>query len=1512
VQGTDTEKKRMAREEGETKQEYMRRMVAAGRASGKLVSNTYKSQTHPEVQEILRRQQERDIERQTKMAGLKGTQPLTSEQIHVPQFRTAGANPTARDVFESHVERKGELVPQAGASMEQAGLRGYDPIKDQLNTKINTILKKLETMPVRSAATTAAKEELKQARLDLKNRSTEVGTLGSVVPTKQPYLQPISGRPEVVQKNPKTGEEEVLKNVLKTRGGQWTPDDRQVIEKAVRSRYGKLMSGAMTNPTKAGMGSPKYHQPGAETPPVSFKEPIIASANYKRIQEEVDEAMAHVYGELQKRGINPGSKSAQERLYDTASNYAHEFFNEKSMEKGGVGKAVRTPEEKAAQDVLDSEHSTPAQKKVAEEVVRAGRVRRGAQLSVEGDAPKGEEGAEGSSLISKAPSAQAVEEGTGTESQAEEGEKEKSVYNIDAHEFAEQLEGTPLSKTPAGKKLLEHLDSLPQGTEVDKMELAEKFGLLKKQMSREEGGETPYQQQFRRNLFSQINEHRLHQVKIVPDYDAIVKEATIRGIDPKTYLGLWNQTTKKGYTSQHGDVDTATHEAFHAFMDSNHPYVQKMITEAKLTPEDLTTLSTNLHKLGYDDLAVALAFTRHDLRSYMTQEAIKNNEPIPVSMLQDNDNNFLLRNSIEELLAQATTHDQNEGGALRRSYSDSSEPIGRIMSKVLGDNFLDTFNKIYHGKGFNNKFQLKEAPGRSTWDPDTQLYSMSKEEGEMNRMDLSRLLHVEPSLDKARRTTGPIGQKIANAIQSFFPAKQQFFGRYAAEPLSKLQKLSQTDRNYVTQAMYREDVEGVSKRETLLNDNQKAAYDAIRAGLDLKQNDLIKSGRLVREIGLDGKIYSRRPELNPHYMPSIPRADVVEALVTKTGDYKKYQQMLLDHWLKEGASPKSAAQKLENFSKIGDVRFNNRERFAAMRLAEGMGLPAELRMKDGAKMLQRYFNRVATDKAWTEQVESNKEVMKGLDTANPEGVGHAFEHIIDQIKGEPYDKDDATIKGLNKVFTSALLGPLTNIHIGLSTLFNPMQYVKGTELATVYGKALSDLSSARQRAIKNGYLTHDFNSVHDIMDSGNTFNQRLNSLASVVGKVNGRDWTDTASKTMAQALGEQIVPLRLADAKAGDKYSQNLIKQLDPSWTAEKNYTAEEKSQLASTLGGFIHGAHDARTLPDWMNKESILKPFFSLMSWSVAQTNQWNKHVWLPATKGNLQPLLLSTLGAAIGGYAIQQLRQAVTDKRTSVPSIQEIADSSRGLKGNMPLLAYNFMQMASYTGFAGIGSTLAKDAFDLGYKNIPQGSTFPLDEAMTGISKTAVEGIGAWMQNPTAENFMQIMPRMMADLVKENYQTGRIAMNWAADKGVSGETEAYKYKVSQEEGNLRRFKMAEGMPYNEQIGMESNPYLNINQRQFKQTGNIGEAAQDVPGLIQQAMQRSQGNPDVLRQQLQSLKQNSYQTMPSPQSMPLQFAKYYQYLVATRGQEAAQAVMQDYMRQNAINKAKGSMIPAI
>jgi hypothetical protein len=331
------------------------------------------------------------------------------------------------------------------------------------------------------------------------------------------------------------------------------------------------------------------------------------------------------------------------------------------------------------------------------------------------------------------------------------------------------------------------------------------------------------------------------------------------------------------------------------------------------------------------------------------------------------------------------------------------------------------------------------------------------------------------------------------------------------------------------------------------------------------------------------------------------------------------------------------------------------------------------------------------------------------------------------------------------------------------------------------------------------------------------------------------------------------------------------------------------------------------------MNKETILKPFFSLMSWSTAQTNQWMKHVFEPATKGNIQPLLLSTLGAVLGGYAIQQLRQAVSDKKTNIPSLTEIAQSKRGLSGNIPLLAYNFMQMASYTGFAGLGSTAAKDIFDVIHKNAPQGAAFPADEALSSITKTATDALQAWSENPSWENFHMVGTKAVTDLMRENFQLARIASNWAADYGLGPESLQYQKKLSDKEQQLRRWRMVEGQPYEpEGVASGANVLRNLQMKQFKQTSNLQEAAGLRPELIALARQRAQGNPELFRQQLEALRQNSYQTMPSPERMPLQAHQYLQYIAKTQGPAAAQAMLMDYMRRNAINKAKESMIPSI
>lgn len=1986
------------------------------------VPSAYKSQKSPEMLAILEEQRKRDLARQ---------------QVQNPGVEMS---PARREQILNEVSELHNAVESAASKS----------IKAKLNSRIKLLESQLGTQPLsqeqielpefrQSGAHPAARD------LTARQLNEQVSPEKSEVPTRTPFTSPITSDAVVV--DPETGEKTLQKNVIKTTAGEIVPDENAIIEKAVRSRYGKLMGGNLGNPGT--LASERVKAAGRTPAPTQARIPANSLVAPKiMFGDEIADAIAYAKGEMAKRGLLPG-ETREQAIFNTAANLAHEHFNMVSQsEKGGVGKAAKTAEEKAADLIFSDPESTAAQKAKAEAIIKAGRERRGAVSKISTETQLGDEGDKRLGDILPAAKKPAPGEVANTETgvaeEATEGQEAakpqgESELTTTPLELIERIEGTPMKDTAKGKRVIAYLESLQENEPIDAFEVMEKFGLVKRQQTKEEAAlmHDMHSMSLGDKLVREMSEWRIHQPRISHSPEGMKKAGASSGAE-----GVYVGEEGKGYTSRMNDNDTATHEAVHSFFDDHRLVMDSLVKNSGVTSAELTQMANVLELRGYphhsrnlikladkatktgygknesipkeyltDEWSHAIGKATEEYLAQVTDSKIKNlahstginrimgdkfleafdnvfhgegagraksvkgkaeyyqteeegalpegkytsslasgrlledrarfaNNPnakfmskqsfiarmkknVPddemkalndagfdkwlaskhetinldeaqqwikdngtaidkhaygltnvseaqreydrlhhewfdhlhhdmfnrfteVSNIQPNAtknvdeflkklqerkswqgkskdlqqarkfleaynasrsdddlpkaksiytkisafpteqgmpgwttsklpenlqrvdlvlrgdkpifiknaghehfnntigwvtlqyktgpngekiamvgeaqsdpaqriqraakdidnyiivkteygyvitpkkgvedysnigsygafktkeraistlnrvfkgahtvvehpvlnhyNRLLVKAAIEQARKEGATHiaiadaetvmmSEHHDRRLETIHPDGRDSDGELIGKELentpasGDtiqNFTDRMSDKYGVNFYGDQHSIKdgyqyfvgskqdpatretneyflfkvravlkikqEGGMRTNYDtvlpniaenltgskgqrmslgehknaytdsqyvapklrnnlvfknPDgtlktdvtARVYPLDKvsarleqepfttygkyqtpEEGalpentfskEDKKFTLARALFTEAQLDKARRLSGANGKPVADAIQAFFPLREQYFGKYAAKPLEILDKMSMVDRKSVANVMYREDLDGKSYRDKLPEGVQRVAYDAIREALNLKQNDLIASGRTIRVMNSEGKIEKRNPILNPTYMPSIPRSEVVEALVEKTGDYKRYQKLLTDHWIKGGDSPAAAQAKLKAFSTIGDIKYNNRARFAAMRLAEGMGLPAELRITDPAKMLQRYFQRVALDKAWTEAVESNKEVMKALDLKNENNVYHPFEKIIDEVQGQPFDKEDNTIKGLNRVFTSAMLGPLTNVHIALSTLFNPMQFVKGTEIGPVYTSALTKLSQARQDTLRNGYKTGDYNTIKDITDADNTFVQKLSAISSLVGKVNGRQWTDSASRTMAQALANEIVPLRLASARRGDSYSQNLVKQLDPYWTADKKYTPDQISKLASTLGGLIHGAHDSRTLPGWMIKDSAIKPFFSLMSWSVAQTNQWSKHVWEPAMKGNLEPLLMSTLGAVIGGYAIQQLRQAITDKKTAIPSVTEIANSSRGLEGNIPLLAYNFMQMASFTGYAGIGTALGKDIFDLGYKNIPQGSTFPLDEAVTNLSKTAVHGVGAWIQNPTVKNFFDIMPQMMLDIVKDNYQTGRIALNWASEAGVAPQKEVHQFKTSKQTSNLRRWKMAEGVPYTEQMVGESNPYYNLQAARYKETQNIREAVPQIPALIARAREIAKGNPEVFRQQLQSIKQNSYQTMPSPESMPLSFARYYRYLIATQGQEAAQRVMQDYMRQNALNKAKSAMIPKI
>jgi hypothetical protein len=377
------------------------------------------------------------------------------------------------------------------------------------------------------------------------------------------------------------------------------------------------------------------------------------------------------------------------------------------------------------------------------------------------------------------------------------------------------------------------------------------------------------------------------------------------------------------------------------------------------------------------------------------------------------------------------------------------------------------------------------------------------------------------------------------------------------------------------------------------------------------------------------------------------------------------------------------------------------------------------------------------------------------------------------------------------------------------------------------------------------------------------------------------------------------------------------MRRVDPDWTANKKYTSPDFDRLSSNFAGIIHGSHDARTLPGWMLKDTAIQPFFSLASWNIAQTNAWFRHVLTPAKNGNFTPLIMSMFGSALGGYIIKQGREALADKKSPIPSLQEIVDSSRGVEGNLPLLAYNATAMSSYVGFAGILSVAAKAAFDLAYKNIPQAATFPLDEVIGNSAHRITQAASALMNDSTA-HFWNVGPKLAIDLAKENVQMARLALSWASNspemaKNIPGlEQEAYSKQLNTKTSDLRRFKMVEGMPYDEQSVSESNPYLGQGLKSFKRTEDIGEAASALPDLISNAFDKADGNPDVLRNELHKIKANTYQTMPDPDHMPVSFIRYLNFLSQTQGNDVASERLMDYMRHKEYNKVKAEMVPSM
>jgi hypothetical protein len=234
--------------------------------------------------------------------------------------------------------------------------------------------------------------------------------------------------------------------------------------------------------------------------------------------------------------------------------------------------------------------------------------------------------------------------------------------------------------------------------------------------------------------------------------------------------------------------------------------------------------------------------------------------------------------------------------------------------------------------------------------------------------------------------------------------------------------------------------------------------------------------------------------------------------------------------------------------------------------------------------------------------------------------------------------------------------------------------------------------------------------------------------------------------------------------------------------------------------------------------------------------------------------------------------------------------------------------MAAATYSGFAGMLSLGAKGMFDAAYKNTPQGMAFPLDEMTTDLAKTVSQVITAAANDPHF-NWFHAAQEVSKHILTQNFQLGRTIWNQGINNGLITGYPADIKLLSDKLGELRRFNMVTGRPYDEG-GMESNPYMNMEQKRFKMEQDPMKALQQAAPMINTIIQVYGNKPDIMMQKLKALKQNSYATMPSMENTPLSFMEYIRYLGHLKGPQAAQDALMDYMKHKMINEVKSSMVP--
>lgn len=767
---------------------------------------------------------------------------------------------------------------------------------------------------------------------------------------------------------------------------------------------------------------------------------------------------------------------------------------------------------------------------------------------------------------------------------------------------------------------------------------------------------------------------------------------------------------------------------------------------------------------------------------------------------------------------------------------------------------------------------------------------------------------IAPEVEKLRA----LSPKAGAAAEDFYQKQRSYRGKFEQTLIRNIKAArdARTIKEWVMQD--NPDNQAVLKWRDIKQDGEEPGFtltpdqQKINEAID-KNLKLTFDERESRTDLNDMPGLARGTKQKPYYLPHTMARKVSNALAENPSSAESigYLNEFIKYRTAEarGANKQTAEEARADWQTLRgnfnmQEKANTAARFGAVDKAAGRGLPRGMREQNLQDRMARFNRRFARRLAYYDSIQANKEGRDAL--FNPEtGVASTTpgKNVVEDIFGIR-DHEESLRNAIAGVVRAAMLGPLTGAKDVVSGQVLGLQHMDMSQVLPAKMSALKNYRESYRKAIDNGIIRDNVGSLESGDEGLKKVQEVMGRTRDIMNKIQGRNSLENASRTLNYGEGQYLAMDALTALKRGQLTGQRreFLEKFLPDWKSYENgeVPSAKIDEAAARFVESVQGTYDYRGLPSIAMKGSLALPL-SLARWNIEKFNNFTKHVVEPAVKGDYKPLLMSTIGMFIGGAAVEKLVEEVTNRKSRVPTWKEIENS----KEQTELTAYKLASLASMAGYAGILGDVVMSTMNARMGNRPQTWNNPL---LTGLS-TAIEDTG-FIVEVLAEGDIPKIADVLNMVMSDYIQAYRVGIAHFSPEKQEQLDRANKNR------DLKVFELGEGLPASQAQTKRPNPLMNTEMREFKQTDDIQRAIELVQPLIQKAIEDAKGNPEQIRANLTKLKANSYQTMPSPSRSPYTFSRYNEFLTKTQGPEAAQERIQDYVIQNAKNRAKASMIP--